>query len=313
MKNKLFLAMLLLAGSTLIQPAWAQNPFFGAPAQEEKSQVVEERSFSGMSPHLVRVNALQREFREKMTGYARQIQTSPTGGATISFLALTFAYGVIHALGPGHGKAIVGSYFLSRRGTFRQAILFGNLITFMHVLSATAIVFGLTLIGRNTNIFAVQEAEGGLQSFSYFFIFLIGLFLLFRAAREILAKRKGVEKVDDARADAGSMATLSLSAGLVPCPGAALILLFTLSLDILWAGLVAMIFLGAGMGLTNSLVGVATLGSRNAILRLTSTSPKLFRISYSLLAVSGALIITLLGLTLFLGNIGPIGQTLAGR
>jgi nickel/cobalt transporter (NicO) family protein len=305
MRRKMFLLLFVfcLVGFFMPQASPAQNPFFAPPASEqEQSRNIEERSKLLRSPALVKLNTLQRDFREKMTGYARQIQEAPTGATTISFLALTFLYGVVHALGPGHGKSIVGSYFLARRGTLKQALFFGNLITFMHVFSATVIVFGLALLGRKTNIFSFQEVEGGLQSFSYLFIFLIGVYLLVKAIWDICMKKRGGGDGADAKADAGSMAALSLSAGLIPCPGAALILLFTLSLDIQWAGLAAMIALGAGMGLTNSLVGVATMGSRGAVMRLTRTSPRLFTAFYSLFAVSGSLFITLLGLSLYLSR-----------
>ncbi len=287
----------------LAPPEGWSNPFFGSHgAKEEEKQTIEQPTVSQPSIVLVKLSALQRDIRETMTAYARRIQESPTGATTLGFLALTFLYGVIHALGPGHGKAIVGSYFLSRSGTLRQALVFGNLITFMHVFSATVIVFGLALIGKQTNIFSFQEVEGGLQSYSYLFIFLIGAFLLVKTLWDLVARRKREGEGSETRADAGSMAALSLSAGLIPCPGAALILLFTLSLDIVWAGLAAMVALGAGMGLTNSMVGIATLSSRGAVMRLTRSSPRLFTALYSFFAVSGSLVIASLGLTLFLSR-----------
>ncbi|SDM47459.1 ABC-type nickel/cobalt efflux system, permease component RcnA [Geoalkalibacter ferrihydriticus] len=311
MINKSVLAFLclcvFLVGAQQAAPGRAQNPFLTPSQNTAEEQAESRRKPATINPLLVRLNALQRDFREHMTGYARQIQEKPTGGTTLRFLALTFAFGVVHALGPGHGKSIVCAYFLARRGTLRQALLFGNLITFMHVLSATAVVFALALLGRKTNIFAFQELEGGLQPFSYLLIILIGSFLLLKAAKDILARRKPVSEQARADADRTSMAALSLSAGLIPCPGAALILLFTLSLDILWAGLAAMVVLAIGMGLTNSLVGIITLGSRGAVMRLTSTSPRVFRTTYALFAVGGALFIVFLGTSLLLGSVGSAG------
>ncbi len=300
MKRRL-LALLLLLGLFQSQPGSAQNPFFSPPAEQEPARVAAPGPEARPFPPLVWLNGLQRDFRERLTAHARQIEAAPTGAAMLQFLALTFVYGIIHAVGPGHGKSIVCSYFLARRGTLRQALLFGNLITFMHVLSATVVVLSLGLLGKKTNIFAFQELEGGLQSFSYLLILLIGLLLFGKTVRDLLTP-KGEAPPRCAGADKGSMGALSLSAGLIPCPGAALILLFSMSLDILWAGLAAMLVLGAGMGLTNSLMGVVTLGSRSAILSLSGTSPRGFRIAYSLLALGGSSLIVLLGLGLLLGS-----------
>ncbi len=303
MRNAVFLLVLLSLCLVSIPHPSSANPFFAPPSegQEANAAVAPPRE---TKPALVAVqlNALQRDFREKMTAYARRIQEAPTGATTLGFLGLTFLYGVIHALGPGHGKTIVGSYFLARKGTLLQALAFGNLITFMHVLSAVLIVFGLALIGRQTNIFSFQQVEGGVQNFSYLLIFLIGAFLLLKAIRDLVARRRRGGEERDGEADRGSMAALSLSAGLIPCPGAALILLFTIGLDIAWAGIAAMFALGAGMGLTNSMVGVVTLSSRGALMRLTRSSPRLFSVFYSFFALSGALVITLLGLSLFLSS-----------
>ncbi|MDO3378565.1 nickel/cobalt transporter [Geoalkalibacter halelectricus] len=304
----LFLLLLLCLCATLVPGSgWAQNPFLAPGKTAAEEQVDARPQAAAPNPLLLRINAVQRDFRERMTGYARQIQQTPAGETTLKFLALTFAFGVVHALGPGHGKSIIGSYFLARRGTLGQVLLFSNLITALHVLSATVVVFSLAWLGRNTNIFAFQEIEGGMQNLSYLLISLIGIFLLFKAIRDLWARRQTESPALNASSDRGSIAALSLSAGLIPCPGAALILLFTLSLDILWAGLAAMLVLAIGMGLTNSLVGLLTLGTRGAVLRLSAASPKAYRLTYSLFALGGALFIVFLGTSLLLGNLAATG------
>lgn len=300
---KVLILILFLFGTPL-PTSWAQNPFSpGAnQATEEKRNAPVSEPVTNPLSNLV--NRWQRAFREQITGYARHIQQTPTSGATFRFLTLTFVFGILHAMGPGHGKSIVCSYFLARRGTLRQALVFSNVITFMHVLSATGLVFSLALLGKRTHIFAFQELEGGLQAFSAGLILLIGAFLLFRAIREILVRRNRPAEQRSATTDTGSMAALSFSAGLIPCPGAALILLFSLSLQIPWLGLLAMPVLAAGMGVTNSLVGLATMGSRRKVLEWTKGSPRVYQRLYSALAVGGAFFILVLGLSLLLASSG---------
>ncbi len=327
------LLVLLLVGQAL-----AQNPFLTPPSRErpagqpdeeflaqpsERGQpTLEERANRPSREHpgrplarppsagpritppfFAEMVALQRDLRQRMTDYARQIQERPFGAATWQLMLLSFLYGVIHALGPGHGKSIVCSYFVSRRGTWRQALLFGNLITATHILSAVVIIVGLSWALGRANIAAFHSVEGRLESISYALIVLIGFFLLsktlldwWRASRE----KSGGEAEDCPRSSPRDIITLSLATGLMPCPGAALILLFTLSLNVFWAGLVAMIPLALGMGLTASALGLITVGSTNAVLGVSRRSKRLFAILHRTLACLGAVLIIILGASLLL-------------
>lgn len=254
-------------------------------------------------PFFAEMVALQRDLRQRMTDYARQIQERPFGAATWQLMLLSFLYGVVHALGPGHGKSIVCSYFVSRRGTWRQALLFGNLITATHILSAVVIIVGLSWALGRANIAAFHSVEGRLESISYALIILIGFFLLSKTLLDWRRASKG-ESVGEAeecpRSSPRDIVTLSLATGLMPCPGAALILLFTLSLNVFWAGLAAMIPLALGMGLTASALGLITVGSTNAVLGVSRRSKRLFAILHRTLACLGAVLIIILGASLLL-------------
>ncbi|PTN37743.1 nickel/cobalt transporter [Desulfonatronum sp. SC1] len=254
-------------------------------------------------PFFAEMVALQRDLRQRMTDYARQIQERPFGVATWQLMLLSFLYGVIHALGPGHGKSIVCSYFVSRRGTWRQALLFGNLITATHILSAVVIIVGLSWVLGRANIAAFHSVEGRLESISYALIVLIGFFLLGKTLLDWWRSSKGEsgEQADECpRSSSRDIVTLSLATGLMPCPGAALILLFTLSLNVFWAGLMAMIPLALGMGLTASALGLITVGSTNAVLGVSRRSKRLFAILHRTLACLGAVLIIILGVSLLL-------------
>jgi nickel/cobalt transporter (NicO) family protein len=331
----LITAMLVLL---CVAQALAQNPFLTPPSRErpadrsaeesltqplEQGQpVLEERPGQPSSELPVRplarppsagprftpplfdeMVALQRDLRQRMTNYARQIQERPLGSATWQLMLLSFLYGVVHALGPGHGKSIVCTYFVSRRGTWRQALLFGNLITATHILSAVVIIVWLSWVLGRANIATFHSVEGRLESISYALIVLIGFFLLgktlfdwWRASRG----KSGEEDEECPRSSPRDIVTLSLATGLMPCPGAALILLFTLSLNVFWAGLMAMIPLALGMGLTASALGLITVGSTNAVLDVSRRSKRLFAILHRTLACLGAVLIIILGASLLL-------------
>lgn len=226
------------------------------------------------------------------------------GLATWQLMALSLIYGIVHAIGPGHGKSIVCSYFISRRGTIRQAFLFGNMITAMHIFSAVVIVVGLSWVAGRANIMAFHGIEGRLEKISYVMIMLIGTFLLARTVYEWWTGEQG-DSSECAPATTKGMLSLSLATGLMPCPGAALILLFTLSLNVFWAGLLAMIPLALGMGLTASALGMITVSSTGFALKLTGRSRRTFILAHRTLACLGALIIIVLGAALYVGTLSP--------
>jgi nickel/cobalt exporter len=89
-----------------------------------------------------------------LTRFGKEIRKHPYSTSFWLFLLFSFTYGVVHALGPGHGKSIVVSYFLSRPGKYFHGVLMGNMLTFVHVFSAILIVLFVRLalnIGEGTS------------------------------------------------------------------------------------------------------------------------------------------------------------------
>jgi ABC-type nickel/cobalt efflux system permease component RcnA len=92
----------------------------------------------------------------------------------------------------------------------------------------------------------------------------------------------------------------AFATGLVPCPGAALILIFTITQHILFAGLMAMVCMAVGMGATTSAFALVAIASRHSLFRLTAHHKKLFMLSHTVLSISGALVIIAIGTLLLL-------------
>ena len=59
-------------------------------------------------------------------------------------LLAAFGLGAVHALTPGHGKAIVAAYLVGSRGTFKHAVFLGAMVTFTHTIAVFAL--GLTTL-----------------------------------------------------------------------------------------------------------------------------------------------------------------------
>ena len=279
----------------------AQNPFAAGDGKEQRVQKTEEHS-SFFQPVLVSINKLQKELKRKLTTFGRDMRQNPYGKSFWLFLAFSFVYGAIHALGPGHGKSIVCSYFLSRSGSFLQGLFVGLLIPFFHVLSAVVTVVTLYFVLKITKLAAFEGVSASLQQISYFFLMLIGLFLASRAVYELKSGKLVGESEGTQRTNFKGLAAISLVTGLIPCPGAAIILIFAITLNILIPALIAMLCLALGMGVTTTFFALLTIASRKTIFRFTSEGKKAFAVCYAFLAITGSLAIAILGGLLFINQ-----------
>src|SRR4029453_4137528 len=111
-------------------------------------------------------------------------------------MLLAFAYGVVHALGPGHGKVVVVSYFLSREPRVRRGFLMGLQIAVFPVLSAAVMVALADLVLRQ----ALGSAPGevaGVRLASYGLVALIGCSMLVQAVQRSRLRRAGITVVDE--------------------------------------------------------------------------------------------------------------------
>lgn len=300
--------LILLPALFLFLPcgSLAQNPFqapAGTPEKQEQSSLFEralpEWVVEQARKNMARITVWQHHIRQKAGVYARQIREEPWGPAFWSYLGLAFAYGVIHALGPGHGKAFVGTYFLSRKASIKQGLMVGSVMSTLHVLSAVILVFLVYFIFKAGGMGPLDQAEARMQKISAGLIFLVGLFLAWKSGRAMFGRHQTECGCCSSGADNKSLLSLALAIGLVPCPGAALILFFSITLDIIFAGLMAMIFVAAGLSVVTAGFALAALFARNQLARMTTAggfiSPRL----YHLPAMFGAFFISFLGIALY--------------
>jgi ABC-type nickel/cobalt efflux system permease component RcnA len=233
-------------------------------------------------------------------------------------IGIAFLYGVAHALGPGHGKAVVASYFLSREATVLRGAAMGGQIAFAHVISAIVIVTAVHLLLQQSFATPVEEMRA-LRLASYGVITAIGLAMLIGEARRL--RRAGepaqghVHDHDHAGCAAcghdhghghshGQGGLLSLAVGLVPCSGAVLILVYALANGIIVAGVLMTLAIAIGMGLTLAALGIASVYVRRGAVRVSGRAPgdrnRIFRHA---LALGGPIFITGLGAALFVGSL----------
>ena len=297
----LFLLVLAcLAGTFAPMPAGAAV-YVDDVAEKEARQERFERYPGILQPLFQVVARWQAALKSTLSDFARDIRKHPFGKSFWLFLAFSFAYGLIHALGPGHGKTFACSYFLSRPGKFSQGFMFGYLVILVHVASAMALILAGYFLFQGGDSTLAREKGADLELLSYLLLVVVGAFLVSRIIYELITGRFIRQNKCETKADSRSMVSLALAGGLVPCSGASLILLLALSQGMLFAGIMAMPFLAAGMGITTSLVAVAAIGAQKSVYKAVQGGGRTFAWVAVISSLGGALVITAMGVLLFLG------------
>lgn len=162
----------------------AQNPF-GAP----KSAQAAEPEASGLIGWLL---AKQSEFYRQMSSTIRAAKSD--GSAVWTLLFISFAYGIFHAAGPGHGKAVIASYLVANRETARRGIVLSFASALMQSLVAILIV-GISAWTLNATAKTMCKAEGAIEIASYGLIALFGLRLVWVKGRTFLRALQATQPV----------------------------------------------------------------------------------------------------------------------
>jgi len=175
------LIVLLVLGGVFGGQVWAQAAHpFGAP----------EQGVSAGGPDVLRrffgfVSYWQSHFYRQLTGAVRAWQEQGGWGGLL--IGLSFAYGVFHALGPGHGKAVIASYVLANRQTARNGAVLALAASLVQALVAIALVSVLALV-FNVTAGVMNEATRWLEITAYAMVVVLGLMLVWRKALRPLVR-----------------------------------------------------------------------------------------------------------------------------
>lgn len=202
-----------------------------------------------------------------------------------TIFAFSFAYGVIHALGPGHGKALLSGYLLAHPNvTTTQVFRIGFFIALVHALSALILTLSAVYILDISATKLLGDVNIPLMRISGGLIVLMGGWLLY----EILASSQIQEKIRPKK----ELSVVVLS-GIVPCPGVMTVSFFAMSLGEISTGIFAALFMSLGMGMSISIVGL--IAHRFGHTRIITRQPLWFLC----LRILGALIVMGIGVLLF--------------
>jgi nickel/cobalt exporter len=132
------------------------------------------------------INMEQQRFYHTLTEAIKAMRDNPWH--LWSLIGLSFAYGVFHAAGPGHGKAVISSYMIANETELKRGVLLSFLSSMMQGGVAILLVGAAYLVLRGSSI-SMTQATHFLEVVSYALIAAFGGWLLFRKLRGMRARR----------------------------------------------------------------------------------------------------------------------------
>lgn len=215
----------------------------------------------------------------------RSISDENSLSVSLLIISIAFLYGLVHAAGPGHGKALVAFYFTSNRSDYKKAFKMGYMISIIHAISALLFTFGIFFILKTMFRKNFDEFSQMAMQISALMIILVAIYLIVHAIKDREAKEKNEKPANK------SEVAVAFSAGVVPCPGVMTIVLFCVALEQYTLGVLAAVAMSIGMGLTISLAGILSIA-------INKKASSFLETKTYILEILGGLLILLLGLFL---------------
>ncbi|ANB01411.1 nickel/cobalt transporter [Ectothiorhodospira sp. BSL-9] len=183
------LIILLIATLLIPGPATASPLTGGAPAQESQQSQETPAEATQADSLLDRFVAWtitqQRALHRQLADGMETLQEAPTAANAGALILISFLYGIFHAAGPGHGKAVITTYLLTHRQHLRRALTLSFAAALMQGLTAViAVATVLFIVGRTARD-AMGQAPA-LEQASFALVALLGAWLMLRAVRQLI-------------------------------------------------------------------------------------------------------------------------------
>lgn len=312
------LVLAVVAAFVLVEPLLAQTAF-GPPRTAQPTS-----GFFGW------IFAQQAAFYAQLRNAIKAATVD--GPAAWTLITISFLYGIFHAAGPGHGKAVIASYMIADNATWKRGALLAAISAFVQACVAVlfvgiaVLIFGTT--ARNMNI-----AASAIEIIAYSLIVLLGLYLLWKKGAAFVAALRGVPDAHDHHHHGHDHAhhphdhghdhhghshgpepaelkgenwfrrgmVAAFAAGLRPCSGAIIVLVFAAAQGIFLIGVGATFAMGAGVAITVTAIALLAVFGKGLAVQLAGAMGGRSELMLRGIEVFGALIVIGFGLLLLTG------------
>ena len=230
------------------------------------------------------------------------VRALKSDGSAFWTLALaSLAYGVFHAAGPGHGKAVLASYMIASETALRRGLLLAALAALLQGAVAITIV-GVAALVFNATAKPMTDAASLIEIASYTAMAALGARLIWTKGGALLTELRTPASSGPSHSSFVCEAMLETShvhgpscshfhapdptmlgvgfswphalgtvvaAGLRPCSGAILVLVFTLSQGLFVAGIASTLLMAVGTAITTGALAVLAVFAKGAAMRLS--------------------------------------------
>ena len=259
--------------------------------EEEKIEIkvepVEEKIIIEQSKNIEEKNIeenLLDKFTYNVKKYLVDIEKGEDKYALFFLLMASFLYGVLHALGPGHGKALAFSYFSARKSTYLEAFGISLATAFVHIIGSLILVLVSVFVLQSVLNRFMEDSISYITAFSAVIIMLLALYILYRKlskktnaccacnvdlqstsfsispANMNFIKTNTNKPVLNTKRSKKQDLIFVLTAGIIPCPGTVLLFVYAFLLKTYFSVILASIAISIGMAViifTSSFLGVS--------------------------------------------------------
>ena len=315
--------------STSIRPACAftdatARSLACAPAQVDGKPLTGPRGTVGNGLHttragwwtrlMINVRLKQQAFYRNLTGALKAFRHIHSAGAAAGWglVTISFLYGIFHAIGPGHGKAVISAWLAANEHQLRHGILLAFASAIFQAVTAIMCV-SVPLMFAHAIFNSVRKATYYMELISYGLICAIGLVMLWKTLRHWIRLAPSShckcghchmpvpEDFNESRSFRQRLSII-FTVGIRPCSGAILVLLYSNTLGLYAVGIGATLAMALGTAVTVCSVALAAVTSRKLIICLTGGSSLWLKRCYAIITVCAGTGLLVFGATLFVAT-----------
>lgn len=260
--------------------------------------------------------SIQSGFYASLQAGVREMKENGTAFGSLLFVG--FAYGVFHAAGPGHGKGVISAYLMADEKALRKGLALSLAAALVQALVAILIV-GVVSLALRATASTMNRLTMNVEMLSFIAVALLGLVITWRKTGKVLGvlalARNPFASVPEESCDHvhmpppeelsrlsrwRDMAGVAIAAGIRPCSGALIVLVFSISQGLFAAGVAATFAMALGTALTTSAIAALAVFAKTLALRVAGGRGAMGAIAIAGLELLAAAFVLVLGISLLL-------------
>lgn len=256
----------------------------------------------------------QSQFYRSLTAGVEAFARSGTGFWAL--LGVGFAYGVFHAAGPGHGKAVISGYLLANERTLIKGVIVSFAAAALQAFVAIALV-GVLTVALKATAASINATANTVELVSFALVAVVGALMLWRKAGKLAyLTTSNASSLAAAGCDHAHMPTADVvaeadtfrdwlavvvAAGSRPCSGAIILLVFAIAQGAIAAGIAATLAMALGTAITTCLVAALAVFAKGLALKFAGGRGRSGTLAVAGVEVLASAFVFVLGLTLLAG------------